>query len=185
MAFISGRKMTLSIPPIDHEVSLAEDEFIVSKTSPTGILTYANRTFMTICGYSEPELLGQPHNIIRHPDMPRGVFRLVWNTLKQGDEFFGYVKNRCKDGSFYWVFSNITPVYNGKGELSGYYSARRKPNSQAISQIIPFYQQMLAIEQNHSSSTAAEHSLNYLLAHLRQEKTDYFSWILALEGQRG
>lgn len=104
--------MKTKITPTRSEVRLADDEFIVSKTDPKGRITYANRTFMKISGFAEPELLGIQHNVVRHPDMPRAVFKLLWETLERGEEFFGYVKNLCRDGSFYWVLANITPDYD-------------------------------------------------------------------------
>jgi PAS domain S-box-containing protein len=81
-----------------------EDEIIVSKTDLKGLITYANKTFLDISGFTEEELLGQPHNIIRHPDMPQCVFKLLWKTVAKGDEIFAYVKNMCKNGDHYWVF---------------------------------------------------------------------------------
>ncbi len=85
--------------PNNHEKRLGEEEFIVSKTDISGKITYANRIFMEIAGYSEKELLGTQHNVIRYPDMPRAAFRLLWDTIKQKQEFFAFVKNLCKDGS--------------------------------------------------------------------------------------
>ena len=125
------------ITPNNHEVVLTDNEFIVSKTDAKGRITYVNRVFMRIAGYSEQELLQQPHSIIRHPDMPRGVFYYLWKTLQEGHEFFGFVKNLCADGSYYWVFANITPDYDRDDRLMGYYSVRRKPSPQAIETVTP------------------------------------------------
>ena len=135
--------MKPSITPIDREIRLGDDEFIVSKTDTKGIITYCNRVFMHIAGYSEAELLGKQHNIVRHPDMPRGVFRFLWQTLQDGEEFFGYVKNMCKSGAYYWVFANVTPDYDARGRVVGYYSVRRKPSDQAIAALAPIYKEML------------------------------------------
>jgi PAS domain S-box-containing protein len=173
--------MKPKITPIDHEVSLSDDEFIVSKTDTKGLITYVNRTFMAIAGYSEPELLGIQHNIIRHPDMPRGAFKLLWDTLKDGHEFFGYVKNMCKDGSYYWVFANVTPDYDTQGQLRGYYSVRRKPSRKAINAIIPIYQEMLRIEKSSNTKDAMNNSTAYLFETLASLKTDYQSLILSLD----
>lgn len=84
-----------------HERTLGRDEIIVSKTDTRGRLTYVNRTFMSIADYSEAELLGKPHNVIRHPDMPRTIFKLLWDRIAAGQEIFAWVKNRTKDGGFY------------------------------------------------------------------------------------
>jgi PAS domain S-box-containing protein len=154
--------MKQSITPTHHERKLGENDFIVSKTDKAGRITYANRIFMDICGFPEPELLGVQHNIIRHPDMPRGVFRFMWDTLKAGDEFFGFAKNLCADGGFYWVFANITPDYDKNGVLTGYYSVRRKPSESALNILIPIYKEMLAIEKRSSTKDAPNQSIAYL-----------------------
>ena len=150
------------ITPNNNERKLADEDFIVSKTDTSGRITYANRIFMQISGFPEQKLLGLQHNIIRHPDMPRGIFRFLWTTLKAGDEFFGFVKNICADGGYYWVFANITPDFDGKGKLQGYYSVRRNPPRSAIAAIIPIYQEMLSIEKNSSVKEAPDKSLAYL-----------------------
>lgn len=147
---------------------MADEDFIVSKTDPSGRITYANRIFMEIAGYPEELLLGVQHNIIRHPDMPRGVFRFMWDTLKSGDEFFGFAKNLCADGSFYWVFANITPDYDKEGALQGYYSVRRNPPRSALDVLIPIYKEMLAIEKQSSTKEAPDKSLAYLVDLVKQ-----------------
>lgn len=103
--------MGSQIIPTQTEVRLAYDELIISKTDLSGRITYANKVFMRISDFSEEDLLGQPHNMIRHPDMPRGVFWGLWNTLKQGREFFGLVKNMTAHGDYYWVLANVRPDF--------------------------------------------------------------------------
>jgi len=169
------------VTPIDREYTLADDEFIVSKTDLKGRITYANRIFMKIAKYSEAELLGVQHNIIRHPDMPRGVFRLLWNVLEQGNECFAYVKNLAADGSFYWVFANVTPDLDHQGKTRGYFSVRRKPSRDAIATITPIYQQMLQIEQNTQAATAPDESLQWLSEQLEQMGTSYERFITSLQ----
>lgn len=154
--------MKPKITPNNNEKRLGEDDFIVSKTDKSGRITYANRIFMNIAGYPEHALLGMQHNIIRHPDMPRGVFRFMWDTLKAGDEFFGFAKNLCADGGYYWVFANITPDYDKDGKLQGYYSVRRKPPQSAIDTLVPIYKEMLRIENSNSVKEAPDKSLAYL-----------------------
>ncbi|WP_031434370.1 PAS domain-containing protein [Methylomarinum vadi] len=160
--------MKPKITPNNNEKRLGDEDFIVSKTDPTGRITYANRIFMNIAGYPEHELLGVQHNIIRHPEMPRGVFRFMWDTLKSGDEFFGFAKNLCADGGFYWVFANITPDYDKQGKLQGYYSVRRKPPQSALDVLIPVYREMLAIEKRSSAKEAPDKSLAYLFDVVQQ-----------------
>lgn len=154
--------MKLKITPNNNRRDLGENDFIVSKTDTKGRITYANRTFMDIVGFSEDDLLGVQHNIIRHPDIPRGVFRFMWDTLKGGDEFSGFVKNLCADGGYYWVFANITPDYDKNGKLYGYYSVRRKPPQSALDVLIPVYKEMIRIEKNASTREAPEKSIAYL-----------------------
>ena len=166
---------------VNEEMKLDDDEFIVSKTDSKGRIIYANRVFMEIACYSEAELLGVQHNIIRHPDMPRGVFRFLWNTIETGKEFFGFVKNLCADGRYYWVFANVTADYDSEGKLTGYLSVRRKPPQKAIDIITPIYAAMLDIEKNSSSKkTAPDESIAYLMQQLKEMETDYQSLVLAL-----
>lgn len=141
--------MDHKIPPSGHEVFFDELDIIVSKTDLKGRITYANRTFMNIAGYSEKELLGKPHSIIRHPDMPRAVFKLLWDTLAEKDEVFAYVINLAKNGDHYWVLAHVTPSINTSGEIISYHSSRRVPDPTIISNhIIPLYKDLLAIEQS-------------------------------------
>lgn len=159
---------------------MQEDDFIVSKTDAKGRITYANRIFMAISAYEERELLGQQHNIVRHPDMPRGVFRYMWQTLQQGREFFGYVKNLAKDGSYYWTFANVTPTFDMKNELTGYYSVRRKPRKDRISRVETIYREMLSLEQNVGAKDGPDASIDLLLQHVNETTKDYDRFILAL-----
>jgi PAS domain S-box-containing protein len=103
-----------NIVPTQVERILADNEFIISKTDTKGKITYGNRPFNDYSGFSENELLGVQHNIVRHPDMPRAVFKLLWDEVQTGREVFAFVKNLSKDGSFYWVFANVTPSFDMK-----------------------------------------------------------------------
>jgi PAS domain S-box-containing protein len=160
--------MKPKITPTQQCRTLGVNDFIVSKTDISGRIIYANRIFMDICGYPEDQLLNVQHNIIRHPDMPRGVFRFMWDTLKSGQEFFGFVKNLCADGGYYWVFANVTPDYDKNGALQGYYSVRRKPPQSAIDALIPVYKQMIEIEKRSGTKEAPDKSLAYLTDFIHQ-----------------
>ncbi len=151
-----------------REYVLTDDDLIITKTDPKGVITYANRDFMRICGYREDALLGHPHSIIRHPDMPRGAFRLLWKTLQRGEEFFGVVKNRIADNGFYWVLANITPDFDRHGALKGYYSVRRRPARAALDALIPVYEQMNTIERNSGKKDAPDLSLAWLERHIAE-----------------
>ena len=133
-----------------RERTFGENEIIVSKTDPKGIITYANRVFTRVSGFSEAELLGAPHNIVRHPDMPRCVFKLLWDVIAAGDEIFAYVINRCKNGDHYWVLAHVTPTFDQNGKIVSYHSSRRKPSRTAVEQIIPVYRSLLEVEQSYA-----------------------------------
>lgn len=163
------------------EVVLPKDDIIVSKTDCSSHITYGNQLFIDISGYPERELIGQPHNVIRHPDMPRAIFGLLWQTLKSEKEFLGLVKNRCKNGDFYWAFANITPSYDFRSSVVGYYSVRRKPPVSMIEILEPVYQYMLKLEQ--SSSDKAEgmsHSKDYFWDEISKFGKDYDDALLSL-----
>lgn len=167
-----------------REILLAPDDLIITKTNPSGHITYANRTFMRIAGYAEHDLLGQPHKLIRHPDMPRGVFRLMWKTLQAGQEFFGIVKNFTSDGNHYWVFANITPDYTADGRLAGYYSVRRQPKRSSIAALVPVYEQMCKLESQSGKADAPDVSMAWLLNMLEQKGCSYQQFVLALENSK-
>lgn len=122
------------------------DDVIVSKTDLTGKITYANDVFLGISGYTEEELLGAPHSILRHPAMPRCVFKFLWDRIADGHEVFAYVLNRAKNGDHYWVFAHVTPCYDRTGKMVGYHSNRRVPKPEAVATIKPLYETLLGIE---------------------------------------
>ncbi|MCF6268403.1 MAG: PAS domain S-box protein [Melioribacteraceae bacterium] len=172
------------ITPTDVENVMREDDFIVSKTDTKGIITYANRTFLEFAKYKEEELIGVNHNIIRHPLMPRVVFKLLWDTVQAGNEINAYVINLAKDGSFYWVLANITPVTNNKGELVGYYSVRRKPKRETIKIVEGLYAAMLQEEKKYEQQNKIKEGMvasGNILGNLLNEKgMQYDEFILAI-----
>lgn len=132
-----------------REKRVNRDDIIVSKTDTTGKLTYGNRTFFDFAGLSEGECIGKQHNIIRHPEMPRCVFELLWKTLKRGDEIFAYVNNLSANGDNYWVIAHVTPSTDLSGKTVGYHSNRRAPDRQSLNKhIIPLYGELLGIERS-------------------------------------
>ncbi len=133
-----------------NEVFFGDDEIIVSKTDLKGRITYANEVFLRVAGYSEEEVLGQPHSMIRHPDMPRCVFKLLWDTIAAGGEIFAYVVNRAKNGDHYWVLAHVTPSFGENKEIIGYHSNRRVPNRKIVTDTItPLYRSLLEEENRH------------------------------------
>jgi aerotaxis receptor len=122
----------------DIETPYPDGKLIVSATTPEGIITHVNQSFVEMSGYTEQELIGAPHSILRHPDMPPAAFKDLWDTVNKGDKWQGYVKNIRKDGGFYWVKATVIPnVRNGK--VVGYTSVRRKPSRTKVDECIKLY----------------------------------------------
>lgn len=165
--------MKRAIEPTSIERTMREDDFIVSKTNAKGIITYGNPIFIEFSGYTEAELLGSQHNIIRHPDMPRSVFKLAWDTIQSGKEFFGYVKNMSKDGGFYWVFTHIAPDFDANRQIVGFTSVRRCPRREAISKIEPVYREMLQAERAAGARDAIAAGTQVLVDLLNKSGTGY------------
>ncbi len=140
---------------VAREIFVPEGEFIVSKTDLKGRITYANKTFCHVAGYREAELIGQPHSIIRHPDMPRAVFKLLWDTIAGGAEIFAYVKNLAKSGDYYWVFAHVTPSFDNQRNIIGYHSNRRVPKRAAVEIVAPLYAKILAEEARQKNGKEA------------------------------
>jgi PAS domain S-box-containing protein len=136
--------------PTTRERSFGEHDIIVSKTDLKGRITYVNDIFCQVGLYEEEDVLGQPHSIIRHPDMPRAVFHLLWQRIQAGEEIFAYVKNLAKNGDFYWVLAHVTPSRDLQGTINGYHSNRRAPQAAALRQIDPLYRRLLEIENGHA-----------------------------------
>jgi PAS domain S-box-containing protein len=175
--------MAKHIAPSGRERFFPASELIVSKTDLRGRITYANRLFCKIAGYRESELIGQPHSIIRHPDMPRSVFRLLWDTIEDRREIFAFVKNLASNGDHYWVFAHVTPSLNSKGEMIGYHSNRRVPDRGVLeSAIIPLYAEVLKIEHAHVNGKAAvEAGCKALADFVAAQKVAYDELIFSLQ----
>lgn len=159
------------------QIHMREDDFIVSKTDTKGKITYGNEIFIKMSGYEETELLNAPHNILRHKDMPAIVFTLLWERIQKGEFINAYVKNRCKNGDFYWVFANVTPSYNTSNQIIGYYSVRRKPSDKAIQIIEPLYAQLLKMEKEQGK----EASRKLLEQTLKDNGVSYDTFITNLQ----
>lgn len=172
--------MKYKVQPTQRERVMREDDFIVSKTDLKGRITYFNRVFLEFAGYSPGALLGAQHNIVRHPDMPRGVFKFLWDTLANGQECFAYVKNMSANGDFYWVFANVTPDRDASGQVTGYFSVRRKASPAAIAVVSDLYRAMLAEEEKAGPRDACEASLALLNQVLNDKGTRYEPFILSL-----
>lgn len=151
--------------------------FLVSKTDLKGKITYCNQAFIDISGFSEAELLGKPHNIVRHSDMPRSIFAYLWKEISNKREVNVYVKNHAKDGGYYWVFANVTPSFNTLGEVVGYYSVRRKPNPKGIEAVTSLYAKIREVEQSNN----IEAGLNFFKSYFENLGQSYENFILHLQ----
>ncbi|MDD2780022.1 PAS domain-containing protein [Sulfuricurvum sp.] len=160
----------------NQELTFGNEEFIVSKTDLQGKITYGNALFIKMSGYSELELLNKPHNILRHEDMPAVVFKLLWSNIKAGKEIFAYVKNKTKNGDYYWVFAHVTPSFDANRSISNYHSVRRKPTDKALNTIKSLYSTLLQKERN-GGINASEAMLNELL---KEKGLSYDEFILSL-----
>lgn len=159
-------------------------DFIVSKTDLKGRITYANRLFMKMADMNEKDLIGTPHSVIRHPDMPRCIFKLLWDTIEAKKEIFAYVINRSKNGDHYWVVAHVTPTFDDKGNVSGYHSNRRGPDRNILNNtIIPLYKKLLDIESSvPSRKEGMQLSYNAIIDILRQKGVSYDEFFFSLQG---
>ncbi len=128
-------------PVTNNEIKMREGSTLVSRTDLKGTITYINQNFLDISGFSETELIGQSHNIVRHPDMPSAAFQDLWDKMKAGEPWVGIVKNRCKNGDYYWVEANVTPVYRN-GQITEYLSVRKVPTQEQVTDAKALYQQL-------------------------------------------
>jgi PAS domain S-box-containing protein len=158
----------------DQEIKLNNKKYIISKTDAEGIIEYGNEYFVEISGYSEAELVGSAHNILRHPDMPKIIFKMMWARLKDGNNITAIIKNKAKDGRFYWV---ITEFESKKEPISGdvisHMAYRRAAPENAIKIMQPLYQKLLEIEQK----SGIEASEKYLIGFLENKKLNYDTFI--------
>ncbi|MDE2028951.1 MAG: PAS domain-containing protein [Alphaproteobacteria bacterium] len=170
-----------AVPPTNKERPWAEDELIVSKTDTKGIITYANPVFLRLAQMSEQDAIGTNHNVIRHPDMPRCVFKFLWDTISTGKEVFAYVKNMATSGDYYWVFAHVTATYDDRGRITSYHSNRRKPKAEQIAKIEPVYKLLLAEEAKYDSpKDGLEASLALLIAFLKDKGMSYDEFIFTV-----
>lgn len=152
-----------------RERHFGEDDVIVTKTDLQGRITYANRVFLGISELDLDRAIGAPHCLIRHPDMPRCVFKLLWERIQAGKEIFAYVVNRALSGDHYWVFAHATPSFAADGQVCGYHSNRRVPRKDAIESVRPLYAELCEIESKHADRKLG---MNMAYAALIQKLTD-------------
>lgn len=174
--------MSRDIHLTNIQAEFSQNIILVSKTNTNGIITYANRDFCRIAGYTLNELLGKPHNYIRHPNMPRAVFSMMWEMLNSQREFFGYVVNRCANGDHYWVFAQVVPdIAPDTGETISFHSTRRWAAPHAFKRAMDVYQQLLDAESEERSPQAAVAAGRRRLSEiLASTGLTYEQWVFSL-----
>ncbi len=173
----------MKITPNNNEKNFNSNVLLVTKTDLKGRIIYANRAFMDIVQMNENILIGANHNIIRHPDMPKIIFKFLWIHLQRREEIHAYIKNLCADGSYYWVLANVTPSYEIRQktqkkefEIVGYHSARRLPSKEAMDIIKPLYERLLKAEKN----AGIRESEKIMREILDEKGLDYEEFILSI-----
>ncbi len=148
--------------PINEEIELENNIYIESDTDEKGIITYVNDYFAEISKYSREELVGQPHSIVRHPDMPKILFKILWDRIKNGENFHAAIKNLAKDGRYYWVFTDFEPIKDENEKITGYKAARKKISKHVTQILDPLYKKLTQIEKD-KGLEASEEYLNKFL----------------------
>lgn len=161
----------------NSEKKLGSNDFIVSKTDTKGKIIYCNEIFTAISGYKAADLIGANHNLIRHPDMPKLAYKKLWEQVKAKEEFFGFVKNLCADGGYYWVFAYVTADLDKNGNIISYSSFRRKPPQSALDVIIPLYKKLIEAEK----TDGVETSQRVLDDLLKEQKMNYDEFVINLQ----
>ncbi|RAK56147.1 aerotaxis receptor Aer [Phenylobacterium soli] len=166
--------------PSGRERTFGEDEIIVSKTDTRGTLTYVNPVFLRLADLEEREAIGAPHSVIRHPDMPRGVFKLLWDRIQSGQEVFAYVVNMARNGDHYWVLAHVTPTFDAAGRITGYHSNRRAPDRAALAEVQAIYARMRQVEATAGAKqAAADASVAALTSMLADQGLTYDQFIFS------
>ncbi|MGD9969793.1 MAG: PAS domain-containing protein [Sulfuricurvum sp.] len=140
--------------PLDIEVKVDSKREILSETDAKGVITQANDYFIELSAYTKEELLGAPHNIVRHPDMPKTVFKILWDNLKAGNKYKAIVKNRRKDGKYYWVYSEYEPIFEKNRVIRGYRSRRWPVPKKTVEDVEMIYKKILELEETKSQQEA-------------------------------
>jgi PAS domain S-box-containing protein len=169
------------ITPTGRECYFNEDEIIVSKTDVTGKITYANHVFKAVSGYEEPDLLGAPHSLLRHPGMPRAIFKLAWDRLLSGHEIFAYVNNLARNGDNYWVYAHMTPSFGRDGNIVGFHSMRRVPDRDKVAKAEALYTSLLGEERRYADRPQGlQASYALLTSTLESAGRSYDEWVWTL-----
>lgn len=160
--------------PSDREVDWNKSKVLLSKTDTKGTILYANEDFIDVSGYDEFELIGQPHNIIRHPEMPKVIFKFLWDSIQSGKNIHAIIKNMSKTGRYYWVVTDFKIISDGDGVIAGYFGTRKSvPEDIIVKFIEPLYKKLLHIEEVSGLSASEE----YLIGFLEERNKSYMEYI--------
>ncbi|WP_316632772.1 PAS domain-containing protein [uncultured Flavobacterium sp.] len=160
--------------PSDREVAWNKNKVLLSKTDTKGTILYANEDFIDVSGYDEFELIGQPHNIIRHPDMPKVIFKFLWDSIKSKQNIHVIIKNMSKTGRYYWVVTDFKIIADADGEIVGYFGTRKAVPEDVVTKFIePLYKKLLLIEE----ASGLHASEEYLIGFLEERKKTYMEYI--------
>ncbi len=173
--------MKKNISPTDIQNTFDEDDIIVSKTDLKGYITYVNDVFCKVAEANVCDLIGKPHRIIRHPDMPRCVFQLLWQQIEAKKEIFAFVKNMALSGNYYWVFAHVSPTLDDAGNIVGYHSNRRQVPTSIIPVVSELYKSILEVEKSHSNTKEGMNAGFEIIVNLLNENKmtyDEFVWSL-------
>ena len=162
---------------IDEEIVVPTDDVLISVTDPNGLITDANDIFVKISGYTKDELMGANHNLIRHPDMPRVMFDVVWKHIKNRENIMAVVKNLAKDGRYYWVITDFVTKVDSNRNVINYTAYRRSPKPGILKTIIPMYKALVAIEE-FAGMAAAEHFLTDFLERRKESYDDFIESLI-------
>lgn len=169
------------VTPLNRERMIPVDQLLVTMADAKGAITYANHVFCQVQACPEHDLIRQPHNMLRHPDMPAAIFQLVWERLHAGREVFAYVKNLASTGEYYWTLSHLTANADIVGRVAGFQCCRRAVTAKSVAVIAPIYRELRGIEQAAASPEAGmAQSRRHLDALLAQRGQSYDEFILSL-----
>ncbi len=160
--------------PVNKEVAWDKTKTIMSKTDAKGVIEYVNQVFMDVAGYTEGELIGKPHNVIRHPDMPKTIFKILWDNIQKGINFHAIVKNLAKSGEYYWVITDFDIIRDPSGQIINYMGRRTSVPTETIEKhIAPLYQKILQAEQ----AGGVEAGEQFFQQFLKDQGKDYLTYI--------
>lgn len=177
---VTREMLSMSVHIVNEKIELDSKKYIVSKTDTEGVIEYANDYFIEVSGYKETELVGEPHSIVRHPDMPKIIFKIMWDRLEEGKNIYAIVKNRAKDGRYYWIITdfeaNLDKVTN---KPISYVAYRQSASDKIVAEIEPLYQKLIEIEK----TSGVESSEKYLNGYLEEKGKSYDDYMEDLIGK--